>query len=280
MTNYIKKILAGIAVGIANVIPGVSGGTIAVVFGVYSDLIDMAAFDIEKIKNKWKDFLSLLCGAAFGILLFAKLFKILYEKFPVQINFFFIGLIMGSVFLIFELVKDSPPLKKSASAIKFFWFLLGLGIMLLTYFIKGSSSEANTVIEVLSIKNFFILFFAGIIGAAAMIIPGISGSFILLILGVYYTVIKAVNDFTLSVLLTVGLGVVTGIFLSARLIKFLLNKYPKITYAFILGLVSGSVLHIFPQVCQPLKMRFISALCLLAGYALIRVFERKKAEEE
>jgi len=276
MINYIKKFIAGIAVGIANVIPGVSGGTIAVVFEVYSDLINLAAFDIKKIKEHRKNLLCLLAGIACGILLFARVFKILYERFPVQINFFFVGLIAGSIALLFEFVKEKDNLKKSAAAIKFVWFLLGLSIMIAMYFLKDASVNSSDTVTAISIKNIAVLFLAGIAGAAAMIIPGISGSFILLIMGVYYPIIKAINDFNFPILMSVGTGVLVGIFISARLINFLLDKYPKQTYSFILGLVAGSILHIFPRVCQPFNMRLISAICMLAGYMLIKVFEKNK----
>lgn len=276
MINYVKKFIAGVVIGIANVIPGVSGGTIAVVFNVYSELISAAAFNIEKIKEQWKSLICLLGGMTVGIFLFARVFKILYERFPVQTNFFFVGLIIASCVLIFENLNNDNKNKKSLAVINFFLFLFGISIMVLMYFYKGSVVNQSNTIELISIKNFLILFFAGIASAAAMIIPGISGSFLLLIFGVYYPIIKAVNDFNFSVLISVGLGMITGVFFSARLIKFLLEKYPKQTYAFILGLVAGSIMHIFPQVCQPLKMRFISALCLLSGYVLITVFENRR----
>lgn len=275
MIHYIKKIIAGIAVGIANVIPGVSGGTIAVVFGVYPDLITLAAFDIKRIKEQQKNFLCLLGGIACGILLFARVFKIFYEKYPIQINFFFVGLITGSIALLFEFVKEKDSRKKSAAVIKFLWFLLGLSIMIAMYVLKDASANTADTISALSIKNIVILFFAGIAGAAAMIIPGISGSFILLIMGVYYPIIKAVNDFNFPILIAVGSGILAGVFISARLINFLLDKYSKQTYSLILGLVAGSILHIFPRVCQPFTMRFISAICILAGYMLIKIFEKK-----
>lgn len=276
MINYVKKIIAGIVIGIANVVPGVSGGTIAVVFNVYSELISVAAFNITKIKEQWKSLSCLLGGMAIGIFIFARVFKILYEKFPVQTNFFFVGLIIASCVILFENLRMGKAGKKSEFAVNFFLFLLGISIMVSVYLFKGMGVNKTNTIDVISVKNFFVLFFAGIVSAAAMIIPGISGSFILLIMGVYYPIIKAVNDFNFPVLISVGLGIVVGIFLAARLIKFLLEKYPKQTYAFILGLVAGSILHVFPQVCQPLKMRFISALCLLSGYVLITIFERRR----
>lgn len=247
MLNYIKKIIAGIAVGMANVIPGVSGGTIAVVFGAYSDLIGAASLDIKIIKANFKIYLCLFGGMGLGILLFARLFKLVYEKFPVQTNFFFIGLIIGSIFIIFDLVRKKEKESSFTKVFKILWFFIGLSIMLALYFFKGAAASSTAAIETLSLGNFILLFLIGFAGAAAMVIPGISGSFLLLILGAYYTVIKAITDFNIPVLIPIGLGVLAGFILSARLIGFLMEKFPKITYAFILGLVAGSIRHMLPD---------------------------------
>ena len=247
MLNYIKKIIAGIAVGIANVIPGVSGGTIAVVFGVYSDLIGAASLDIKTIKANFKIYLCLFGGMGLGALLFARLFRLVYEKFPIQTNFFFVGLIVGSIFIIFDLVREKEKESSFTKVSKIIWFFIGLSIMLALYFSKGATASSTAAIETLSLGNFILLFLIGFAGAAAMVIPGISGSFILLILGAYYTVIKAITDFNIPVLIPIGLGVLTGFILSARLIGFLMEKFPKITYAFILGLVAGSIRHMLPD---------------------------------
>ena len=247
MLNYIKKIIAGVAVGIANVIPGVSGGTIAVVFGAYSDLIGAASLDIKTIKANFKIYLCLFGGMGLGALLFARLFRLVYERFPVQTNFFFVGLIVGSIFIIFDLVREKEKESSFTKVSKIVWFFIGLSIMLTLYFFKGAAASSTAAIETLSLGNFILLFLIGFAGAAAMVIPGISGSFLLLILGAYYTVIKAITDFNIPVLIPIGLGVLTGFILSARLIGFLMEKFPKITYAFILGLVAGSIRHMLPD---------------------------------
>ena len=247
MLNYIKKIIAGIAVGIANVIPGVSGGTIAVVFGVYSDLIGAASLDIKTIKANFKIYLCLFGGMGLGALLFARLFKLVYERFPIQTNFFFVGLIVGSIFIIFDLVREKEKESSFTKVSKIIWFFIGLSIMLALYFSKGAAASSDAAIETLSLGNFILLFLIGFAGAAAMVIPGISGSFILLILGAYYTVIKAITDLNIPVLIPIGLGVRAGFILSARLIGFFMEKCPNVTYAFFLGLVLGSVRHMLPD---------------------------------
>ncbi|UTC61966.1 DUF368 domain-containing protein [Treponema sp. OMZ 788] len=247
MLNYIKKIIAGIAIGIANVIPGVSGGTIAVVFGVYSDLIGAASLDVKTIKANFKTYLCLFGGMGLGILIFASLFKLVYERFPIQTNFFFVGLIVGSIFIIFDFVRETEKESSFTKASKIAWFFIGLSLMLALYFFKGISISSAAAIETLSLGSFLFLFLAGFAGAAAMVIPGISGSFLLLIMGAYYTVIKAITGFNIPIMIPVGLGVLAGIILSARLIGFFMERFPKITYAFILGLVAGSIRHLVPD---------------------------------
>ncbi len=282
MVINLKKLIAGIAIGIANIIPGVSGGTIAVVFGVYPDMIDLASLNIKRIKEEWQNFLFLVLGIAMGIIGFAKVFKIIYARFPVQTNFFFIGLIVASIFVIFEMVKEEESEEKTKlkALVKSFWFMIGLGIMLALFFAKAPQATASGLISELNFTNVMLLFFAGVAGAVAMLIPGISGSFILLIMGVYYTVIKAISDFNFLYLFIIGLGVLSGLIFGAKLIKILMEKFPKITYAFILGLVAGSIIHLYPRVCQPIGMRIASVLCLVVGYAIINLFERKNKETE
>ncbi len=279
----LKKLIAGIAIGIANVIPGVSGGTIAVVFGVYEDMIDLASVNLKQIKSKWQSFLFLVLGIAMGIVGFAKIFKILYAKFPAQTNFFFIGLILGSIFIIFDMLKenkDNSNTPRLNALNKSLAFIVGLAIMVLLFFTKVSENAGPNIITTLSLTNVLLLFFAGVAGAIAMLIPGISGSFILLIMGVYHTVIQAISNFNLVFLFIIGLGVLSGLIFGAKLIKLLMEKFPKVTYAFILGLVVGSILHLYPRICQPLGMRIASVLCLVAGYAIINLFEKKKKVDE
>lgn len=280
MLKYIKKFGAGAAVGIANVIPGVSGGTIAVIFGVYPDLISLVSADIKKIKQNKIGLLFLIGGVGAGAVLFARFFKLLYQKFPVQTNFFFTGLILGSLFVLAEFLKEPQPSKKSAFAFKCVWFSAGLALMLILYFAQkrfGSPNTAGEVISILSAKSAVVLFFAGFAGAAAMIIPGISGSFVLLMLGVYPSVIRAVTDFNIPILAVTGTGVLAGLAVSGKIMSRLLQEHEKTVYAFISGLIAGSVLYVFPQVCQPFKMRIVSACCMFAGYMLITAFERNKA---
>ena len=117
------------------------------------------------------------------------------------------------------------------------------------------------------------------IASAGMIIPGISGSFLLLLLGAYQIVMSAITSFDIKLLFCIALGVLLGAISTSRLIKFLIERFRAITYSFILGLTFGSILHIFPFVCQPFQQRFISALILLSGYVLVSIFIRKSNKE-
>lgn len=282
-----KNIIVGLFIGISNVVPGISGGTIACVFSVYEDMLILPSLDIAKFKIRWKSILSLYIGMAFGILAFSKVVHYVYEKFPVYTSYFFVGVIFASLFFLYdEASKDSKKMKLGSASIcfKFILFILALTLMLLIYVLKKRGvvfSFDN------SSSRYFMSFYVRLalycaISAAGMIIPGISGAFLLLLFGVYQTVISAVANLEYNLLVSIVLGVAIGAILASRGIKFLLENFRSYTYAFILGLTLGSAFHIFPIVCQPFMQRFISAFFLLLGYVIVTIFlrfENIKGEE-
>lgn len=284
MMIVIKNILIGIFIGLANVIPGVSGGTVAVICNVYDKLIILTSLDIKKIKAEWKPLLFLAIGLGCGIVGFAKLVTILYQFYPVQTNFFFLGIILGSIPFLYGKIRDTEYSSDKLEGIHFYWnravplLLCGIGaaLMLTLFFIqKKGVSMASTPLESMGMLSTGLkikLFFIGIVSACTMLIPGISGSFVLLIFGVYQTIIQAVSGFNIPLLIPFGAGMCIGLVSGARLIAFFLSRFPAQMYGFILGLVAGSAVYLFPNVCQPLFMRLLSAAALLLGYSLVSFF--------
>ncbi|GAA0123172.1 MULTISPECIES: DUF368 domain-containing protein [Clostridium] len=236
LINFFK----GMVIGIANIIPGVSGGTMAVVLNIYDKLIS----SVSDILKGWKKNLIFLLpigiGAGTGIVVFSKLIKTLLETKPIPTNFFFIGLIIGSIPMIGKKALESKF--KISSIIPFvitFGILIALSVIM--------PPEANVdIIRKLTVNSFIQLLLAGIVGASAMVVPGISGSFILLLIGLYTTVITAVAEFNIPLLIPIGIGVIIGIIFTTKIIDKLLNKFPQPTYFAILGLVIGSVFSIYP----------------------------------
>lgn len=234
--NLIYVFIFGIIIGVANIIPGVSGGTMAVILNIFDRLIE-AISDLKK--NFKKNILFLLClgcGAVIGILAFTWFITWSLEHYPIATNFFFIGLILGSIPMILKRsIGDSfrpvyliPPC------------LIAFGVMLVMVLFSPDDSAA-AVITQLSVGSFIKLLLASILAAACMIIPGISGSFIMLLIGTYTSVTQAIRDINILVMIPVAIGYLIGFVGGAKGIKLLLKRYPQVTYSTILGLVIGSI---------------------------------------
>jgi putative membrane protein len=243
IVELIKLIGIGIILGIANVIPGVSGGTIAVVFNVYDPLIAVITPDIRKIFAAWKFWLPLGMGIGGGIIFFSKVITFLFTNYPAPTNCFFIGIILGSLPMLYR--KIQSPHSKLPPPSGILCGLAALAIMIVMKILKPQ--EESPLYTVLTPGLFGMLFSAGALAAVAMIIPGISGSFLLLVTGMYRTIIQAVSDLHISLLLPVGLGVGVGLLAGAAIVRFLMSKAPQQTYGAILGLVAGSILVILPS---------------------------------
>lgn len=255
--NFLK----GMVIGIANIIPGVSGGTMAVVLDIYDNLISSISDFLKDWKKNLRFLLPIVLGAGSGILLFSKLLKNLLDNYPIPTSFFFIGLIVGSIPLIAK--KANETKFKKVNLIPFFItfiFLVSLSII--------APPEMNeTIIRELSVGAFIKLTLAGAIGAGAMIMPGISGSFILLLIGLYTTTITAVAEFNVPILIPIGIGVLLGLVFITKLIDKLLKKYPGPTYFGILGLVIGSIFSIYKGITFDLQ-GIISIVVLILGMLL------------
>lgn len=286
MFLLLKLFGIGVFIGIANVVPGVSGGTIAVICNVYDKLIILSSLNITRIKQTWKDILSLALGIGAGILLFAKVITLLYAKFPAQTSAFFIGIVVGSIPFLFRKACAAIPAGEDGTmaAGRLYGTLtcgiVGFALMLGMFFLQRRGVQAAAIVTVFSPMLALKLAVMGFFAAVAMLIPGISGSFVLLILGAYQTVLQAVADLNIPLLIPIALGVGAGLVAGARIIAFLLERFPAPMYAFILGLVAGSVLYLYPSTtCQPFAMRAISATVCLIGYAAVSFFSNREAPE-
>ncbi|MEZ3463433.1 MAG: DUF368 domain-containing protein [Lachnospiraceae bacterium] len=252
MKEFIANILRGTVIGIANVIPGVSGGTMMVSMGIYDKLILVLTHFIKRMKEAVALLVPILVGMLLSIAIFAKIFsEILFPRFPLQTNLFFIGLILGGLPVIYGKVKGNTiRIPQIIAFVLFFAMVVGFACVG-----EGGGSSADISF---SVGNVAKLFGVGIIAAATMVIPGVSGSMIMMILGYYNTIIDTINDFinalkafdiaemldTFVVLVPFGIGVVVGIVAVAKLIEFMLKKFPLVTYWAIIGLIVASPLAI------------------------------------
>ena len=275
--ELIKLTAVGFALGITAVIPGFSVATMAVIFNVYDRLINVIVPSVKKILGAWLFWLPLVIGGIAGIIFSSKVFTVLFQNYRVPTYWFFIGVIAGSIPAAYSRVR-----KESSGQTKFslpsvpsiVCCILAIGVMAVMAVIRPEEGVQVYTDPAPSLIGLLVL--AGALAAVAMIIPGISGAFLLLVIGLYPTVFQSVNDFNLPLMLPVLLGAVLGLFISAAFVRFLLLKAPKETYGAVLGLVAGSILVLYPGGFGEGTGVVISIICLLAGFALSFIFGRQK----
>ncbi len=241
---FISNIFKGMAMGAANVIPGVSGGTIALITGIFERLIDaIKSFDLKAInllfKGKFKELIqhidlwfliSVFMGVGIAIVSLARLFKFLFANYPVYIWAFFFGLVLASVYFVGKSVK-----KWNISSI--ISFIIGSAIAISISVLTPASENSSMIY----------LFICGIVAICSMIIPGLSGSFVLILMGNYQLVmINAVSEFNMKVLLPVAAGAGLGLIGFSHFLSWLLKKYHNQTIATLTGFVLGSLGILWP----------------------------------
>lgn len=245
--NWIKSILKGAVIGIANIIPGVSGGTMAVSMGIYDKLIYTLTHLFKNIKKNILFLLPIGIGMVVGIVGLSMLIEWMLGVVPIQTNLLFIGLILGGIPAVWNRVKGvSVRPQHVIGCLVFFALVVMLAVLDGT---EGSAADLS-----FGVVNALKIFGVGIIAAGTMVIPGVSGSMMLMLMGYYNPIITTINDFIRSlaamdmqgilagcgVLIPFGLGVVVGIFGIAKIIEILLNKFPYVVFWCIIGLILAS----------------------------------------
>ena len=244
LKDYIIVSLKGMAMGAADVVPGVSGGTIAFISGIYEELLNsISSFKFslinvlknEGIKVVWKKIngsflLALFIGICFSVLSLAKLIETLLENHPILIWSFFFGLVLASIIYIAKQIK--------LWNIKCYLYLI-FGLIFAYYI-----TTLNPVITQNSSPWF--LFLAGMIAICAMILPGISGSFILVLLGAYKPILNAINTKDFFSIIIFMAGAVLGLLTFSRVLKWLFSTYKNYTLALLIGFIAGSLNKIWP----------------------------------
>ena len=241
--NAILLLLKGFIMGIANIIPGVSGGTLAIILGIYEKLIDVLSSFWKNLKKNILFVLPLLIGM--GIALIAGSFVIDWglKNFPIATTLFFVGLVIGGIPFIYMKVH------KKYNVVNVIIFIIIFALVVLLSILTVDSNVSLDKIDFLLIVK---LFFVGAVTAATMIIPGISGSLVLMNMGYYESIVECVKNLTkfssmghsICVLLPFGVGVIIGLVLIAKLIKWLLRKFPIQSYFGILAFVIASIVSI------------------------------------
>ncbi len=244
MNQFLSNFFKGVGIGTANVIPGVSGGTIALLTGIFERLIDaLKSLNLKAFKlffsGKFKEFakhtdfkflFSVGCGVFVAILTIARIFEYLFEHHPIYLWGFFFGMILTSIYYVGITIE------------KWNWkvvlsFIIGTGIALVIAF--GKPAHEN--------DNLIYLLICGAVATCSMILPGLSGSFVLVLMGNYQLImIDAVNDLNLKILIPVVIGGVVGLVAFSHVLSWIFKKFRDITIALLTGFILGSMPIIWP----------------------------------
>ncbi len=289
--KFIFDIIKGIFIGVANIIPGVSGGTMAVSMGVYDKIIDSINSITKEFKKSFLTLLPLVIGMIGGIGVFSYIIPYSLSHYAFQTCMCFAGLIVGGIPQIIGNTSDA--LKKEERKMGFthviaFIVLAALAVIMA---VANGNNSGPSVITV-DFKNIVILVVIGIVAAATMIVPGVSGSLVLMILGYYSGIIGTIRDFISSlknlnwsglghcvaILVPFAIGCVVGILLISKLISWLFKKFESVTYCAILGLIAASPFAIFYKMekCTFTTVNIIVGIVLFAvACAFTYLFSKK-----
>lgn len=250
MKNIIL-IVKGFVIGIGNIIPGVSGGTLSITLGIYQQLIGAISHFFSNLKENIKFLLPLGIGMAIAILTMSNIISAGFDNFPIPTTLFFIGLVIGGIPMILSKAIDGKSNKQISNyVVALITFSIVMIMVFFDIIFESGIGEVN--LYNLDLLGYVTLFVVGIIAAATMVIPGVSGSLVLMLLGYYLPIISVIKSLTkfdnlfsnLIVAGVFGFGILVGVVLISKLIEFLFQKYEKKTYFAVLGFIISSVIAI------------------------------------
>lgn len=256
-------------IGGSMIIPGVSGGSMAMILGIYDKLITSVSSFMKHKKESLKFLLLTAVGGLLGIFLFSKPLQYLMENHPVPTLYCFMGAVVGGIPLIFE----KSRLKKF-SIKGLLYVVVGAIIVLAISFLPFDTAAESS--SQTGVQGVVVLILAGFIAAVALILPGISGSYLLLILGLYDETMKAISEMYMPHLVPLAVGILLGVVLTAKVLENAMTLFPQQTYLMILGFMLGSLVEVFPGVPKGYEI-ILCIVTFLAGFAAILYLSKKEA---
>ena len=276
--KFLVDIFIGIIIGMASIMPGVSGGSMMVSMGIYEKIISAVNNLFKQFAKSVRTLMPLGIGLGIGVVIYCFIFPYFLKEFPFPTSFCFMGLILGGIPAIIKPAKESLAKENKKFSITHVvsfvvLFLISVGTTVM------NGAEINSATMELSPIAIVLLFIAGVIAAATLVIPGVSGTVILLIIGIYYVLTDSITGFIKSVLsfdwnaifhyagilIPFGIGLVAGVFAVAKLMEWLFVKYRSITYCGILGLVASSPIAIILEMGN----KNINAFTVILGIVLL-----------
>lgn len=273
MKNSILLVIKGFVMGIANIIPGVSGGTLAIILGIYEQFISSISHFFKNIRENIKFLLPILIGIVLSIISMSNVIDYSYKHYPIPTTLFFVGLVLGGIPLLYGKVKGK---KDSSLLSNIIIFLLTFSLVIFMAFADKIFNTGSISFSNMSVFSYILLFIVGIITSATMVIPGVSGSLVLMLLGYYYPIIKLIKNLSkfqnlstnLPILIVFGLGVLLGIILISKLIEYLFKKHQTKTYYGVLGFIFASIAAIPISTVKEVSLSF-NIIHILIGVVML-----------
>lgn len=261
MTGFLN-IIKGIFIGAGAIVPGLSSGVLCVIFGIYEKLLDAVLNFFKDIKQNIKFLFPIALGVGIGVLLFSNGLNYALYAFPIQTKSIFIGLILGTIPSLIKEVNEKEPFRPQNVV----YLLIALAIGIVTVILENQMTIISNVEEI----NSFYLILCGVIMSLGIIVPGVSSTIILMLLGVYSIYLQSVANLYLPVLIPMGIGLALGSIVVMKVTKILLEKQYAKTFYSIIGFTIGSILVLVPQGMTTLEM-VLSILCILLGIYISRI---------
>ena len=265
--NGFLNIIKGIFIGAGAIVPGVSIGVLCVIFGIYEKLLDAVLNFFKDIKQNIKFLFPIALGVGIGVLLFSNMLNYFLYEFPIQTKSIFIGLIIGTIPSLIKEVNEKEKFKPQ----NVIFLLIALAIGIITVVLE------NRMHSITNLDNISIMYLVmcGAIMSVGIVVPGVSSTIILMLLGVYSVYLQSVANLYLPVLIPLGIGLILGSIIVMKLTKKLLEKYYAQTFYSIIGFTIGSIFVLLPQGMSLLEI-ILCVLCIILGVYVSHIPESIK----
>jgi len=255
-------IIKGIFIGAGCILPGISSGVMCVIFGIYDKLIDSILNFFKDIRENFKFLFPIALGGFIGIIIFSRILQFMLYKYQLQTKSIFIGLIFGGIILLFKQISKEEKFKIKNIIYIIIPLIIGLGMVYL---------ENKIGIKTMENVNYIYLIFSGFLMSIGIVVPGVSSTIILMLLGIYSIYLNSVSTLYLPVLIPIVIGVILGSLIFMKIIKYLLEKFYIKTMYVIIGFTLGSIFVLLPEIGNSLEI-IISIACTICGYCIINFF--------
>lgn len=265
--KFILLIIQGAIVGTGTILPGVSGGVLMVAFGIYEPLMDFLSNPIKNFKKYIGFFIPIGIGFVLGFILLAKLVTLLLNLVPALMLMLFAGLIFGTTP---ELIKSANTTEKQN------WSPLVISLAFAFLFFTVLENTSSLAIT----PNFFWFIFCGLIWGLSLVVPGLSSSSILLLIGLYEPMTDGIGNLDFGVIIPLGIGLIITVLLTVKGVKYLFDKHYSFTIKIIIGIMIASALLIIPATYSNIWMLLGGILCFAVGFIISRIMDISKNKQE